>query len=130
MQLARRLERRRSVRVPFQLPLIVQFHNAEGELIQLKAHTQAVNAHGALMLLDAPVKPGQTIHLFNDVTSESVQCYVTSVRERRDRRYVGIGFSSPDCRFWHLTLPKAATRTDTSSGLVATAASAVPGSTP
>ena len=116
MQLARRPERRRSVRVPFQLPLIVQFHNAEGELIQLKAHTQAVNAHGALMLLDAPVKPGQTIHLFNDVTSESVQCYVTSVRERRDRRYVGIGFSSPDCRFWHITFPKAATRPATRSG--------------
>ena len=103
MQLTRRPERRRSVRVPFQLPLIVQFHNA-------------MSAHGALMLLDAPVKPGQTIHLFNDVTSESVQCYVTSVRERRDRRYVGIGFSCPDCHFWHITFPNAATRPATRSG--------------
>ena len=29
---------------------------------------------------------------------------------------VGIGFSSPDCRFWHITFPKAATRPATRSG--------------
>ena len=115
MQVARRPERRRTVRVPFQLPLIVQFHNTEGELIQLKAHTQALGAHGALMLLDAPVKPGQTIHLFNDVTSESIQCYVTSVREKRDRRYIGIGFSCPNSDFWHMIFPAASTRPATRS---------------
>ena len=115
MEFARRPERRRTVRVPFQIPLIVQFHTADGELKQLKGFTQTLSAHGALMLLDAAVKPGQTIHLFNDVTSESVQCHVTSIREKRDRRFVGVGFSCPETNFWHMTFPKAGTRQATRS---------------
>ena len=115
MELARRPERRRTVRIPFQMTLIVQFHTAEGELKQLKALTQSLSGHGAMLLLDATLKPGQSIHLFNDVTSESAQCYVTSVRERRDRRYVGVGFSTPEISFWHMSFPKASTRPATRS---------------
>lgn len=115
MELARRPERRRTVRIPFQVHLIVQFHTVEGDLQQLKAVTQSLSGHGALLLLDAALKPGQTIHLFNDVTSESVQCYVTSVRDRRERRFVGIGFSCPETSFWHMTFPKASTRPATRS---------------
>ena len=115
MQFARRPERRRTTRVTFQLPLIVQFHTNDGELIQKKSFTHTLSGHGALMILDAPVRPGQVIHLFNDVTSESVQAYVTTVRDRREHRYVGIGFSCPDANFWHIVFPKATTRPATRS---------------
>ena len=110
MQFARRPERRRTTRVTFQMPLIVQFHAPDGDLIQKKGFTHTLSGHGALMVLDAPVKAGQTLHIFNDATSESVQCYVTSVRERREHRYVGLGFSCPDANFWHIVFPKALTR--------------------
>ena len=120
MQSARRPERRRTVRVPFAVPLIVQCRTLEGETLQLMASTQSLSAHGALMLLNAPVKPGQAIRLYNDVTSESVECYVTSVRDKRERRFVGIGFATPadaEANFWHIVFPKAGTRQATRSSL-------------
>jgi hypothetical protein len=44
------------------------------------------------------------------MTSESIDCFVTSLREKQDRRFVGIGFASPNVDFWHIAFPKAGTR--------------------
>lgn len=82
----------------------------EGEVIDLKAFTQFVSAHGALIVMDVPLLPGQTVRVFNEMTSESVECFVTSVREKQDRRFIGVGFSSPKNDFWHVVFPKAGTR--------------------
>lgn len=82
----------------------------EGEAIDLKAFTQFVSAHGALIVMDAPLLPGQMIRVFNEMTSESVECFVTSVREKRERRFVGVGFAAPRDDFWHVVFPKAGTR--------------------
>jgi hypothetical protein len=82
----------------------------EGEAIDLKAFTQFVSAHGALIVMDAPLLPGQTVRVFNEMTSESVECYVTSVREKQERRFVGVGFATPKNDFWHVVFPKAGTR--------------------
>jgi len=82
----------------------------EGEAIDLKASTQFVSAHGALIVMDAPLLPGQTVRVFNEMTSESVECFVTSVREKQDRRFVGIGFAAPKSDFWHVVFPKSGTR--------------------
>jgi len=82
----------------------------EGEAIDLKASTQYVSAGGALIVMDAPLLPGQTVRLFNEMTSESVECFVTSVREKQDRRFVGLGFATPRSDFWHVVFPKAGTR--------------------
>ncbi len=82
----------------------------EGEAIDLKAVTQFVSAHGALIMMDVPLLPGQTVRVFNEMTSESVECFVTSVREKQDRRFVGVGFASPKNDFWHVVFPKAGTR--------------------
>jgi hypothetical protein len=82
----------------------------EGEAIDLKAFTQYVSAHGALIVMDAPLLPGQIVRVFNEMTSESVECFVTSVREKQDRRFVGVGFASPRSDFWHVVFPRAGTR--------------------
>lgn len=82
----------------------------EGEAIDLQAFTQYVSAHGALIVMDAPLLPGQTVKLFNEMTSESVECFVTSIREKQDRRFVGVGFATPRNDFWHVVFPKAGTR--------------------
>jgi hypothetical protein len=82
----------------------------EGEAIDLKAHTQYVSAHGALIVMDAPLIPGQTVRLFNEMTRESVDCFVTGVREKQDQRFVGLGFAAPKSNFWHVVFPKAGTR--------------------
>jgi hypothetical protein len=82
----------------------------EGEAIDLKACTQYVSAHGALIMMDAPLLPGQTVRVFNEMTLESVECFVTSVREKQDRRFIGVGFVTPRNDFWHVVFPKAGTR--------------------
>lgn len=110
MQRTRYPERRRTVRLQLQVPLTVRCRLPEGETIDLKATTYVVSAHGALLLMDTPLLPGQRIHVFNEMTSESVDCHVTSLREKHERRFVGITFSEPDQDFWHIVFPKAGTR--------------------
>ena len=110
MHRSRYPERRRTVRITLQIPLKVRCQMPEGEAIDLRASTQYVSAHGALIVMDAPLLPGQTVRIFNEMTSESVECFVTSVREKQDRRFVGVGFVAPRNDFWHVVFPKSGTR--------------------
>ena len=110
MHRSRYPERRRTVRITLQIPLTVRCQMPEGEAIDLQASTQSVSAGGALIVMDAPLLPGQTVRVFNEMTSESVECFVTSVREKQDRRFVGVGFVAPRNDFWHVVFPKAGTR--------------------
>jgi hypothetical protein len=82
----------------------------EGETIDLKASTYVISAHGALLLMDTPLIPGHSVRIINEMTSECADCYVTSLREKRDRRFVGIGFATPNLDFWHIVFPKSGTR--------------------
>ncbi len=110
MHRSRYPERRRTVRITLQIPLKVRCQMPEGEAIDLKAFTQYVSAHGALIVMDAPLLPGQTVRIFNEMTSESVECFVTSIREKQDHRFIGVGFATPRNDFWHVVFPKAGTR--------------------
>jgi hypothetical protein len=110
MQRSHHPERRSTVRVSLEIPLTVRCQMPEGEAIDLKASTHTVGAHGALLVMDAPLLPGQTVRIFNEMTSESVECIVTSVREKREKRFIGIGFAVPKTDFWHMVFPKAGTR--------------------
>jgi hypothetical protein len=110
MHRSRYPERRRTVRMTLQIPLRVRCQLPEGEAIDLKALSQFVSEHGALIETDAPLLPGQTVRLFNEMTSESVECFVTSVRKKQDRRYIGLGFADTKSDFWHVVFPKAGTR--------------------
>jgi hypothetical protein len=82
----------------------------EGEAIDLRAFTQFVSGHGALIVMDAPLLPGQTVRIFNEMTSESAECVVTSVREKKEQRFIGVSFATPKHNFWHVVFPKAGTR--------------------
>src|SRR5215470_2416686 len=110
MQRVRYPERRRTVRLPLQIPVKVRCRLPEGETIDLQASTYVVSAHGALLLMDTPLIPGQSIRIFNEMTAESAECHVTSLREKRERRFVGVTFASPNTDFWHIVFPKSGTR--------------------
>ncbi|MGB2589789.1 MAG: PilZ domain-containing protein [Candidatus Acidiferrum sp.] len=110
MHRSRYPERRRTVRITLQIPLKVRCQMPEGEAIDLKAFTQFVSAHGALIVMDAPLMPGQVVRVFNEMTSDSVDCFVTSVREKQEQRFIGVGFASPKKDFWHVVFPKSGTR--------------------
>ena len=110
MQRTRYPERRRTVRLPLQIPLKVRCRLPEGETIDLQACTYVVSAHGALLLMDTPLIPGQNVRIFNEMTAESAECHVTSLREKREHRFVGVSFISPNVDFWHIVFPKSGTR--------------------
>ena len=98
------------MRLSLQVPLTVRCRLPEGETIDLKASTYVVSAHGALVLMDTPLIPGQTVKVFNEHTARSVDCVVTSLREKRDRRFVGMAFVTPGVDFWHVVFPKSGTK--------------------
>jgi PilZ domain len=110
MQRTRYPERRRTVRLSLQIPLTVRCRLHEGETIDLKASTYIVSAHGALLLMDTPLMPGQNVRVINEMTSEWAECHVTSLREKRERRFVGVTFLSPNIDFWHIVFPKSGTK--------------------
>ncbi|HYA96495.1 MAG TPA: hypothetical protein VEH49_00245 [Methylomirabilota bacterium] len=120
MQPLRRAERRRTLRVSLEIPLRVQARISNGETVSYPSCTQKVGGDGALLLLDAPVMPGEPLLLTNEWTSETARCFVTSVKDRREpkgivHRYVGVGFAFPETDFWHIVFPKAGTRQATRS---------------
>jgi hypothetical protein len=117
MQRTRYPERRRTMRLSLQIPLTVRCRLPEGETIDLKASTYIVTAHGALVLMDTPLLPGQTVRVINEHTAKSVECVVTSLREKRDRRFVGIAFVNPSIDFWHIVFPKSGTKQAVRSSL-------------
>ena len=127
MQRSRYPERRSTVRVSLQIPLTVRCLSPEGDTIYLKASTHSVSAHGALMVMEESLMPGQAVRVYNEMTSDSVDCYVTSVRQKRGEheRQVGIGFSVPRTNFWHIFFPQAGTRQAVRSSL--TGALVIPG---
>lgn len=110
MQRTRYPERRRTVRLPLQVSLTVRCRLPEGETLDLNASSYIVTANGGLLLMDTPLLPGQKVRLINNNTSEGAECIVTSLREKQERRFVGIGFTQPNLDFWHIVFPKSGTR--------------------
>ena len=110
MQRTRYPERRRTMRLSLQVPVTVRCRLPEGETIDLRASTYIISANGALLLMDTPLITGQTVKVFNEHTAKSIDCIVTSLREKRDRRFVGVAFATPNVDFWHIVFPTSGTR--------------------
>lgn len=110
MHRTRHPERRHTLRVSLRIPLTVQCRLPEGESIDVKGSTSVVGAHGALLVMDTPLIPGQCVRLINDRTAEAVDCHVTSLRQKGARSFVGITFAARNVDFWHIVFPKSGTR--------------------
>jgi hypothetical protein len=97
-------ERRRTLRVSMALPVIVHGQNDEGEKFCIRAITHSVNQQGALIAMEEPVVPGQSLLLVNENTSRSAETRVAHIRRDR-KRFVGLEFVNPDSNFWKMTFP-------------------------
>jgi hypothetical protein len=92
--------RRRSKRVKRRVQVVVRFQHANKSSIAEKTHTVIVNAHGALILLAAAVKPQQIIRLEN-VSGEEVLCRVVSLGPSfMGKTQVAVEFILPMPGFW------------------------------
>lgn len=102
----RRIERRRTARVTLTVPLIVRTGLDASYKFRYRTCSRSVNGYGALIELDPLVSVGETLFLVNEISGQSVESRVASVRRDRDsKNYVGIEFASQNPKFWHMTFP-------------------------
>ncbi|PYT79953.1 MAG: hypothetical protein DMG40_14200 [Acidobacteria bacterium] len=98
--------RRRSQRVLMQVGIRVRGKDAQGKDFEEMTETLAVNAHGALILLNARVISGAVIHVKHTKTGVEQECHVAFLGPvRNGRAEVGVEFSKPSPNFWRVAFP-------------------------
>ena len=70
-------ERRRSQRVIMRIPVSLEIP-ISGEVMKAKAHTVAVNVHGAMLLCSRPIDAETKLEIENDRTRGRASARVTS----------------------------------------------------
>ena len=98
--------RRRSQRVLMEVGVRIHGENAEGAPFEEETSTLAINAHGALILLQARITSGSSVHMQHNGTKQEQECQVVFLGPvRSDRAEVGLEFSSPCPTFWRVAFP-------------------------
>jgi PilZ domain len=98
--------RRRSQRVLMQVPVRIHGKNAQGAPFDEETETLAINAHGALVLLQARLTSGSTIQMEHKRTSEAQECHVVFLGPvRGNKAEIGLEFSAPRPQFWRVAFP-------------------------
>lgn len=98
--------RRRSQRVLMQVGIRVRGKDAQGKDFEEMTETLAVNAHGALILLNVRVISGAIIHVKHNKTEEEQECHVAFLGPvRSGRAEVGVEFTSSHPNFWRVAFP-------------------------
>src|SRR5882672_6045122 len=98
--------RRRSQRVLMTIPVRVSGKSGAESPFQEEAHTRAISAHGALLLMATQVRRGQRLTLSNLQTKAALECVVAHIdRRQANQPQVGVEFSLPNPMFWHVAFP-------------------------
>lgn len=98
--------RRRSQRVLMQVSIRVRGKDAQGKDFEEITETLAINAHGALVLLNARVISGVAVHMKHNKTGEEQECHVAFLGPvRSGKAEIGVEFSAPNPNFWRVAFP-------------------------
>ena len=98
--------RRRSQRVLMHVGIRVRGKNAQDKDFDEMTETLAINAHGALIHLNARVISGAIIRVKHNKTEEEQECQVAFLGPvRGGRAEVGVEFTSPRPTFWRVAFP-------------------------
>jgi hypothetical protein len=98
--------RRRSQRVLMQVAVRIRTTDPQGKTIEEDAETLAINAHGALVLLQTRLTSGSTVLLQHKRTEEEQECHVVFLGPvRSGKAEIGLEFSSPRPTFWRVAFP-------------------------
>jgi len=98
--------RRRSQRVLMQVSVRIRGTDAQGKAFEEEASTLAINAHGALVLLQVRLTSGSAVLLQHKQTEEEQECHVVFLGPvRGGQGEVGLEFSEPRPAFWRVTFP-------------------------
>ena len=98
--------RRRSQRVLMQVGIRIRGKDAQGNDFEEFTETLAINAHGALVLLNARVTSGAVVQMKHNKTEEEQECHVAFLGPvRSGRAEIGLEFSTPRPTFWRVAFP-------------------------
>jgi hypothetical protein len=98
--------RRRSQRVLMQVAVRVRGKDSQNHAFEEETETLAINAHGALILVNARVTSGSKISMQHKRTQEEQECHVVFLGPvRGGRAEVGLEFSEPCPAFWRVAFP-------------------------
>ncbi len=98
--------RRRSQRVLMQVGIRVRGKDAQGVDFEEGTETLAINAHGALVLLNARVISGGIVHMKHNKTGEEQECHVAFLGPvRSGKAEIGVEFTTPSPNFWRVAFP-------------------------
>jgi PilZ domain len=98
--------RRRSQRVLMTIPVRVSSPAGAVSFFEEDTHTLAISAHGALIVVAAPVYRGQRFTLSNVQTNAALECVVVHVdRVPGEQTQVGVEFMLPNPTFWRVAFP-------------------------
>jgi hypothetical protein len=102
----RAINRRRSQRVMMHLPVRISGKNADSLMFEEETSTLAISAHGALVVLKAPVFRGQRFILLNLQTKSALECIVVYIEKiAGEPTQVGMEFMLPNPSFWRVAFP-------------------------
>lgn len=98
--------RRRSQRVLMQVAVRIRGVNAQGNPVEEETETLAINAHGALILLQSRFISGAKVLLQHKRTQEEHECHVVFLGPvRSGKAEIGLEFTSPHPTFWRVAFP-------------------------
>jgi hypothetical protein len=99
-------KKRRSARVLLSVPVLVKGSLAGGQAFEEEARTLVVNAHGALLSLNSPLRAGQALTLTHKLTRQSLECRIVYVgNPQGGKAQVGIEFLKAAAGFWQIDFP-------------------------
>ena len=97
---------RRSHRLYLQLRVRVHGNLPDSTTFSEETVTLVVNAHGALIKMEADVRIGQTLIVQVASTGETQKVRVVFISDREDGKlHVGVELISPNAHFWHVSFP-------------------------
>src|SRR6266436_5232803 len=98
--------RRRSQRVLMQVGVRVRGKDSQSRDFDEETETLAINAHGALILVNARVTSGSKIIMQHKRTQEEQECHVVFLGPvRGGKAKVGLEFLEPRPTFWRVAFP-------------------------
>jgi hypothetical protein len=89
-----------------QVAVRVRGNDAQGKAFQEEASTLAINAHGALVPLQARLTSGSKVLMQHKQTQEEQECHVVFLGPvRSGKAEIGLEFSVAAPTFWRVAFP-------------------------
>jgi hypothetical protein len=89
-----------------QVAVRIRGTDAQGKAVDEETETLAINAHGALVLLNARFTSGSKVQLQHKRTQEEQECHIAFLGPvRAGKAEIGLEFSTPHPTFWRVAFP-------------------------